>query len=232
MIMIPILFYMQLKKIRKQNQAEMIFKISTYLFKIFIKVLISPVIFLLLSGTLINAWCQKLNYKVVRNGSDVGWMKLEKTSNGNLCKLTLHSEIKFRMIVLLTATVFDSACFANGKLIFSSQYHKINGNVKVNKQTRFTGNSFEVSEDSEKEKLAIPDISVNLLCLYFQEPVALKKVYCDKQECFADIKKTNDGGYKVRFPNGNSNCFYYSRGVCAKVKIDHTFYSAEIILNP
>jgi hypothetical protein len=46
------------------------------------------------------------------------------------------------------------------------------------------------------------------------------------------VTKTADGGYKMKFPNGNTNCYYYKDGVCIKIKIEHTFYSAEIIINP
>ncbi len=230
--MIPMLIYLLLKKIRRQKQDAISLKKSTPIFRIFARVMICMLIFLLISGILINARGQKLNYKVVRNGNDIGWMKLEKTTEGNFCKMILSSEIKFRIILLISATVVESACFSNNKLVFSSQYHITNGDVKVNKQTRLTADGYEVNADNEKEKLTIPDISFNLLCLYFQEPVVQKKVYCDKQQCFADIEKKSDGGYKVNFPNGDSNCYYYTGGVCSKIRIEHTFYSAEIILNP
>ena len=230
--MIPTLIYLILKKLRKQNKFLLSFKIKAVNWANMIRIAICILVFLLIGLLIVSSQAQQLNYKVVRNGDDIGWMKLEKTCDGSFCKMILSSEIKFRMIILITATVVESSCFSNGKLIFSSQYHKTNGNVKVNKQTRLTGNGYEVSEDNEKEKLEITDVNFNLLCLYFQEPVAQRKVYCDKQQCFADIERTNDGGYKVRFPNGDSNCYYYTGAVCSKVKIEHTFYSAEIILNP
>ncbi len=195
--------------------------------------LLVSLVLLILSSFPEHCKSQTLNYKVVRNGSEIGWMKLEKTCEGNYCKMFLNSDIKFRILIQLTAYVFESAYFLNGKLVYSSQYHKSNGKVNVNKQTRFTGNGYEVIEDNESAKLNIgSDVSFNLLSLYFREPVSLTKVYCDKQQCYAAIEKTTDGGYRIRFPNGNSNCFYYQNGICTKVKIEHTFYSAEIILKP
>ncbi|MEP7165020.1 MAG: DUF6134 family protein [Ferruginibacter sp.] len=230
--MIPMLIYLLFKKIREQKEPQAGSIRISPVFKSCIKALVCILVFLFLSSILINARGQKLNYKVVRNGSEIGWMKLEKTTDGNFCKMILSSEIRFHLIILLSATVVESACFDNGRLIFSSQYHKTNGSVKVNEQTRLTPTGYEVTKANEKEKLDIPDVNFNLICLYFQEPYAQKRVYCDKQQSFADIEKTGDGGYKVRFPNGDSNCYYYTDGVCSKVKIEHTFYSAEIILNP
>ena len=120
----------------------------------------------------------------------------------------------------------------NGKLVYSSQFRKTNGSTKLDKQTRLVAEKYEVLKNGETENLPISFISTNLLSLYFQEPVGINLVYCDNHESFAKIIKTDDGGYKVKFPDGNSNCFYYSGGVCSKIKISHTFYSAEIILKP
>lgn len=230
--MIPMLIYLLLKKFRKQGPDTWRLKNILPIPLNLIKALVCILAFLFLSSILINAKGQKLNYKVVRNGDEIGWLKLEKTIDGNFNKMILSSEINFRLIILLSAIVVESACFDNGKLIFSSQYHKTNGKIKVNNQTRHTGNGYEVTRNNTKEKLDVADISFNLLSLYFQEPITQQKVYCDKQECFADIEKTTDGGYKVRFPNGDSNCYYYSNGLCTRIKVEHTFYSAEVILNP
>lgn len=186
----------------------------------------------ILCGAVTDCKSQLRNYKVVRNGNDIGWLKLERYNEGDYCRMFLNSGIKFRMLVLLTASVFESAYFFDGKLVYSSQQHRSNGKLSVNKQTRLTGNGYEVTEDNANKKIDIGIVSFNLLCLYFQEPVSFKKVYCDNQQYFADIERTSDGGYKVRLPNGNSNCFYYSKGICTRVKINHTFYSAEIILDP
>lgn len=225
--MVLLLYYLLTKKLGSRPVANHLFPVG----KVPIRLLTSLVICLLLCAILMSAKCQQLNYKVVRNGSTAGWMKLDKKCSGNTCTLSLNSAVKLRVIVSLFATVFESASFTNNQLVFSSQYHKMNGKVEVDKQTRFTGNGYEVSEDNKKKKLVIPPVFYNLLCLYFQEPLLRNKVYCDKQQCFADIEKTKDGGYKVNFPNGNNNCFYYTGGICTRVKISHTFYSAEVILN-
>ena len=231
--MIPMQFYIPLTHPGKQDRGKWDFCSCRHKRRGSALALLISLVFLFYGGLSADCKSQTLNYKVVRNGSEIGWMKLEKSCEGNYCKMFLNSGLKFRIIIQLTASVFESSYFLNGKLVYSSQYHKSNGKVNVNKQTRFNGNGYEVIEDNETAKLDIGnDVSLNLLSLYFREPVSLTKVYCDKQQCYAPIEKTNDGGYKVRFPNGNSNCFYYSKGICNKVKIEHTFYSAEIILNP
>lgn len=174
----------------------------------------------------------QLNYKIMQRGNDIGWLHLEKKCSGDKSEIVLISEIKAKIIFPFTMLVNESSSFENGKLIYSSQTRKTNGTLKLDKKTRLIADRYEVSENGEKEKLSFPFIGINLLCLFFQEPTESKSVYCDKQERFINITKTVDGGYKMNFSNENSNCYYYDKGICTKIKIKHKLYSAEIIINP
>lgn len=173
----------------------------------------------------------RLNYKIVRNGNEIGWLKLEKSTVGNTSVLLLVSEIKTKVVFPITVFAKESSTFERGKLVCSSQFRKTNGIVKSDKQTRFLGGGYEVTANGETKKLSFPAITENLLSLYFKEPMDSKWVYCDNQQCFVNVARTDDGGYKVQFPNGNVNYFYYEGGVCSKIKIAHGFYSAEVILD-
>ncbi len=185
---------------------------------------------LFINPTLLLSQNSQLHYKVLFNGNDVGWMRLEKNISGNKAILSLVSEIKTKIIFPITIFNKDISTFENGKLVYSSQLRKTNGSTKLDKQTKLVGNEYEVIEDGEKDKLPYPPIDTNLLSLYFQEPASLKSVYCDKRESFVKPIITKDGGYRLKFSNGNSNCFYYNKdGLCTKVKIEHLFYSAELI---
>ena len=168
----------------------------------------------------------------MQGGKNIGWLKLEKNINGNNASLSLISEVKTRVIFLINVCTKETSTFENGKLLHSTQFRKTNGSIKLNKQTKFTAGKYEVLKNGEKQCLGFPFIGTNLLSLYFQEPVGIDMLYCDNHECFVKIIKTEDGGYKVKFPDGNSNCYYYSGGICTKIKIEHTFYSATIIHSP
>lgn len=179
-----------------------------------------------------NAQNVQLNYKITRNGEEIGWLRLDKNTIGNTSVLLLVSEIKTKLVFPITVFAKEFSTFEKGKLVYSSQIRKTNGTIKCDKQTRLIGNEYEITANGEKKKSSFPTINENLLCLYFQEPMDLKSVYCDNQQCFVKVARTSDDGYKVQFPNGNVNYFYYKEGVCAKIKIVHSFYSAEIILDP
>lgn len=136
------------------------------------------------------------------------------------------------MIFRINVAVKESSFFEDGKLLYSSQFRKSNGDTKVDKQTRFANDKYEVFENGEKEELEFHFIGTNLLSLYFQEPIGINFVYCENHKCFVNLVKNDDGGYKVKFPGGNNNIYYYSGGICTKIKVNHSFYSVEIILNP
>jgi hypothetical protein len=174
---------------------------------------------------------QQLNYTITKGGDNIGWLRLEKNIAGNTTALSLISEIKTRVIFLINVFAKDSSIFENRKMIYCSQLRKTNGSTKFHKQTRLVEEKYEVSENGKKENIAIPAISTNLLSLYFHEPIGINAVYCDVVKCFAPIVKTDDGGYKVKRPGGDSSTFYYSKGTCIKVIICQSLYTVNIILN-
>lgn len=179
---------------------------------------------------LLKSQNQQLKYKIVQGGDTIGWLQLDKRSNGDSSSLSLVSEIKKRIFFLITVFAKESAVYKGGQLIASAQFRKTNNDTKLNKQTKFSSGRYEVIDDGEKQSLPYTFIGANLLSLYFKEPVGLAKVYCENYSAFIPITKTDDGGYKVKYTDGNSNCFYYSKGLCNKIVISHTFYSAQVLL--
>lgn len=228
--MITFLIYIFLKKYGKQNRAATGIQVRKFLRTRKHLIFVSLIIILLLVPFSSRSQNSMFNYKIVEGGDNIGWLRLEKNITDSRTNLSLVSELSTRFIILIEVSAKETSIFENGQLLYSSQYRKTNGTVKVNKQTSRVADKYVVNNNGEKQYLSIPIVVTNLLSLYFQEPVNTGTVYCDKYESFVKIKKTDNGGYKVEFPDGNSNTFYYSRGICTKVKISHTFYTAEIIL--
>jgi len=171
-----------------------------------------------------------LKYVVLRKGNEIGWINLNKSEIGNRSIINLSSEVSVRMLFKFTAKANERSEFMNGKLMNSYIFRKMNGNVKADKHTRFTGHGYEVEESSAKKELNINLVTYNMNCLYFQEPVGISQVYSDNFQQFVSIEKKPEGYYKIKFPDGNSNNYYYKDGVCAAIHVDHTWYSADIVL--
>jgi hypothetical protein len=230
--MIPLLIYTLFKKFRNQKwtfKTLVMGSISRSLLRLI--VFLSGVILLLLIPAGSKNQTLRLNYKITKGGDVIGWLKLEKDTEGNTSEMLMVSEIKTRFVIPFTVSSKESSFFVDGRLVYSSQFRKTNGSTKLDKKTTLANDKYVVSENGEKQELDIHFIGTNLLSLYFQEPTGINFVYCDKHEHFSEILKLDDGGYKVKFPDGNSNIFYYCEGICSKIKINHSFYSAEILLD-
>ena len=227
--MIAFLIYIFLKKYRTVSRTETVLSIRKFLNARFRIIFVGLIILLLLIPILSKTQNLQLNYKIVQGGNHIGWLRLEKNITGSRTNLSLVSELRTRVIFLIEVSAKETSIFENGLLLYSSQYRKTNGTVKLNKQTSRVADKYVVNNNGERQYLSIPVVVTNLLSLYFQEPISFSTVYCDKYESYIKIAKTDDGGYKVVFPDGNSNTFYYAWGICTKVKISHTFYTAEII---
>jgi hypothetical protein len=188
-------------------------------------------ILLLLISVALSAQKQSRNYKVMRNGNVIGWLTIEKQTDSNATTITMSTQVQFKFILAFESFAKETSQFVNGTLQHSYYYRKTNGSIKADRHTYLVGNDYEVAENTARRKLNISPVTYNSLYMYFREPVALKQVYSDNHQKFLEIEKKSDGGYCVSQPDGTTNTFYYLGGVCYKVKINHSFYSAILFLN-
>lgn len=231
--MISFLLYILIRKHGKGAVAKAVAKIrqlaNRYLPLYFMAV---STMLLLLMPLCTKSQNLELKYKICQGGDEIGWLSIYKNMDGNKLTITLTSEIKTRVIFTIAVSTKESSSFRNGQLLHSSVFRKTNGHTKINKQTALNGEVYEVVKNGQSAKLPFSYIGKNLLSLYFQEPVGISKVYSDNHERFLNIAKTDEGAYKVKFPDGNSNIFYYSAGACTKIKIFHTLYNATVTRTP
>lgn len=172
-----------------------------------------------------------LNYKVIQGGSEIGWLKLQKTDSNATTNITFSSVAKKRMIIKFEITAQESATFSNGVMTQSSVFRKVNADIKVNKHTVQKGSYYLVNEKESTAIVKINGIAYNQLCMYFKEPENIKQVYSDNFQTLLDIENLGNHSYKVKFPSGDANYYYYSNGVCSKVKAVHSMFTAQFILS-
>ena len=225
--MIPALIYYLLKYFRSLN-VEKFEKIRFHLLEIG-----RPVFLIILC--IVIAACglsqeKKLEYQIKRNGDVVGNVRFTQNLSGNRVTLKMESEVKTRFIFTFTAKAQEESIYDNGILTWSSIYRKMNGNVKANKKMKAAGNAYTIYSDNKSETVSQYPIYYNMLCMYTIEPVAISKVYSDNFQQFLEIKTVKEHHYKIEFPDGNYNEYFYEKGVCSNIKIHHSLYSATIEL--
>jgi hypothetical protein len=143
----------------------------------------------------------------------------------------LQSDVKASFIFTFSAKGIEEARYDNGILVYSSVYQRLNGNEKVNKQIRFANDSYVISNKGKEERLYNVKIYYNLVCIYNHEPNTTSLIFSDKHQKFLPIQKIEDHHYRIRFPDGSANEYWFENGTCKKIEIDHTLYSAVMELN-
>jgi len=178
----------------------------------------------------INAQQKKLEYNIKRNGDVVGNIHFIQGIAGNRTVLTMESEVNTRFIFNFRANAKEEVIYDNGIMTWSSIFRKLNGTVKVDKKTKANGNAYTVYKGSRTETMNNYPIRYNMLSVYITEPLNIAKVYSDNFQQQIDIQKIADHHYKIKFPDGNYNEYFYTNGVCSKIEIHHSLYSAIIEL--
>ena len=185
---------------------------------------------LLSTMTGLNAQQKKLEYNIKRNGDIVGAIHFSQGVAGNRTVLTMESEVNTRFIFNFKVKAKEEVIYDNGIMTWSSIFRKLNGNVKIDKKTKANGNAYTVYKGSKTETLNNYPIRYNMLSVYISEPVNITKAYSDNFQQQIDIQKIADHHYKIKFPDGNYNEYFYTNGVCSKIEIHHSMYSATIEL--
>ena len=191
---------------------------------------ITLLVILLGTMTGINAQQKKLEYNIKRNGDIVGNIHFSQGVAGNRTVLTMESEVNTRFIFNFKAKAKEEVIYDNGIMTWSSIFRKLNGTVKVDKKTKANGHAYTVYKGSKTETLNNYPIRYNMLSVYISEPVNITKVYSDNFQQQINIQKIADHHYKIKFPDGNYNEYFYTNGVCSKIEIHHSMYSATIEL--
>jgi len=210
--MVPALLYLLFRKIVRKHWPKGFF-------------------LLLLAVNTAGAQTTTLNYKITRNDNVIGWTSISRYADSINTRIVLKSEIKTRFIFQFNISAREEVTMHRGVITRSAQFRKMNGDVKEDKEMRFTINGYEVYKDSKVQKLPFFSLRANILSLYFQEPVTMREVFSDKFQQMIAVQSLGNGLYRLKLPDGNSSIYHYENGVCVKVEIKGSLYSANMTLS-
>lgn len=226
--MIPAIILMLMRRFQR-NYPQQFLVVKAKLFYAVKILFFMAVAFLLVLIT--KAQERNLDYTIKRNGNKVGKMNVREVKEGDKISLQLQSDIKTSFIFTFSAKGIEQAEYNNGILVYSSVYQKLNGNEKVNKQIKYVNDTYIINNNGKEEKLVNVKIYYNLLCIYNHEPLQTVLIFSDKYQKFLPIYKIEEHHYRIKFPEGSTNDYWFEKGVCKKIEVDHTFYSAVMELN-
>ena len=172
----------------------------------------------------------QLVYSIKKDGKNIGFLNVKQIKAGNRIIYKMKSEISTRFIFSFTATGVEEAMYDKGILVYSLVYQKLNGNEKLNAQTMLKGKSYTITRNGTEKHVTDDTIRYNMVCLYNNEPTKNSRLFSDKHQKFLSIEKLGDHHYRINFPSGGSNEYFYTNGICTRIVVDHSFYKATIEL--
>ena len=225
--MIPVLIILYLGKNKKQLAARYagLFSQVSAAFKILL--LLTACIFF---GKAALAQARHYQYDIKKGGDRIGEINITHSVSGPVSSLQLVSDIRYRFIFLFTAKSKEEVVFMNGIMTYSSIYREQDGDIKIWAKTRKTLYSYVVERDNKKHELNIPDVHGHTIGLYIAEPNGQQKVYSDKYQQLVTVEPVSAHRYKIRFPDGNYNEYFYQDGICKTIKVCQSLFSATIEL--
>lgn len=169
-----------------------------------------------------------LAYNIRQQGKTVGTLQVKEVAANGKVSFQLRSQVQIRFLIGINIKAMEEAHFENNVLVFSSINRSMNGAQKVDKTIRLQGHTYHVNNEGKKEEVRLYPIRHTLLTLYLYEPVALTHVFSDVFQQMVPVRKVAANHYKVQFPDGGYNEFFYKEGSCAKVVLHNTLYKAII----
>lgn len=173
---------------------------------------------------------QNLQYAINRHGKKVGDLNFHQLKAGTRTTYNIESKVKVNMILSINVNAREQSVYENNVMQSSLVLRHVNGREKANKKIKKSGNGLVVSEDGSEKELRNYSVKFNTHCLYNTEPVHYTNVFSDNYQRFIPIVKLADHHYKLTFPDGNSNEYFYEKGICRKVKVKSQLFDAEFVL--
>ncbi len=192
--------------------------------------ILAILIAVILIAAMVSAQEKYLTYNIKKGGQKIGEMKIKEIKNGTTLCIKMESLIKTRFFVSVTAKVVEEALYEKGVLQHSFAYQQTNGNEKLNKRLRYVNNNYILHCKGIEHTLDLGPVYYNLVCIYTREPVSQAVIYSDKFQKLIPIQLVEMHHYKITFPDGNYNEYYYENGTCTKIQVNSSFYTAVMEL--
>lgn len=167
----------------------------------------------------------RLHYEVIRNGDVIGHLFASKSVNGGGWEYSTESTVKVKMLISFSLYSKVTGSFKNGSLVNGSAVRTVNGKAKVNTTISWHSNHYIIQEDEEREEIR-ENISYTTARLYHDEPVGVRMVFSENFRKFIPLKEIRPHYYELKLPDGNSNFYTYSNGVCSGAEVNTSFSKA------
>ena len=136
-------------------------------------------------------------------------------------QLEVTSEADYRFLFSFHIRFhYVSSYNAKGEFISSEFLYLMNDDIKETNWINCNTQNCSVYEGDELKEIIDNKTGLTALNLYFNEPQHNEIVFSERFADYFEVEKEDDDGYKVDFPGGSTNHYYYKNGSCYKIKIN------------
>ena len=189
-----------------------------------------PLVVWMASATSLFAQQKSIGYAIINKGDTIGQMQIFQKTSGNDIAYSVASTVTTKMLMKVKVDVQEMAQYHNKKLVVSSSQRFINDKPKANKQTKAYGNYYLIRDDDKEDTLALKEITYDFSMLFFKEPAGVKQVYSNYYQTNLPIQQQESHSYKIDLPEGGSNTYYYNNGLCIRVDLHSSLFTAQMIM--
>ncbi|MBD3906463.1 hypothetical protein NAL32_17350 [Chryseobacterium sp. Ch-15] len=182
------------------------------------KIFVVLTVFLLLINANLSGQTVTQYYDVIHNDKIVGSTMINRVGDEKkfIINLKMTADISF-FINRVVIVGKENAVFENSVLKSGSVFRKVNDKVKTDNWIKFDNNRYMLYDGNLLSYLSTGEIRNNMLSLFFNEPVNLKKVYSDNQQKLVELKVSSTNTYSVPGKNQSLTTFVYKDGKCSQV---------------
>lgn len=174
-------------------------------------------------------YMETISYDVLRKNSSVGFITLEKQVFRDKMIITAKSQVNARFILNFKAIGSDKCIYQDNRLVYSSQFRKINNKVRVDQSISYHEGNYIFKENEKESILNIQSIEFNIIPLFFSEPKNINQVYSDKFRKMVNVEYLGANVYRVVLPNGEESTYYYQDGKCNYIDVVGTFFNVRLV---
>ncbi|HEX5003298.1 MAG TPA: DUF6134 family protein [Bacteroidia bacterium] len=174
----------------------------------------------------------KLNYTIIRENKEVGYMHITKTEFNTSNTVESYTEVLISKLLDIRMKETKSVTEQNGIVSSTTASRSVSGYLKVTTATNYQHGIYNKSKNGNVIGAVIDPIHSTVLQMHFKEPVNCTSVYSEYFQLSVPVNKTGKGIYQLSYPDGTYSIYRYSGGRCTSVKAITRYGVVTLVLVP
>ncbi|WP_375559027.1 DUF6134 family protein [Bernardetia sp. OM2101] len=173
---------------------------------------------------------KKLSFDIIWREKPVGTLYATQKNIDSKTFYQSSTNIQLKFIKTFDINYEYDVVFDNQILQTADVDINYNGNNHAQANTKRKNNEYQVTKDGELENTFKETVQYSTICMYFEEPVNIKRCYSEQEGDFNTITHLGNHKYKKVNSRGKESFFFYKNGSLEKAVIDGGIVSFEMIL--